>query len=204
MKQARTEVFAAVILAAGRSSRMGRPKLLLPWGETSIAGHLIAQWARLKVKQLVFVCAAGDAAMGDELDRLEFPPSNRIYNESPERGMFSSVQCAASWSGWETGLTHWAMILGDQPHLRPATLSRLIEFARQFPDQICQPAFQGRPRHPVIIPRRIFLDLPRSECGTLKQFLSQHPARLCELNDPGLDLDLDRPEDYARAMRLPG
>ena len=53
-----------VILAAGRSARMGRPKLLLPWGETSVLGHLIKQWQALGARQIAVVCAPGDQAIG--------------------------------------------------------------------------------------------------------------------------------------------
>src|ERR1051326_7538368 len=107
-----------VILAAGRSSRMGRPKLLLPWGESSVLGHLLRVWHSLNARQIGIVCAAHDTGIGAELDRLCFPESQRIANPNPDRGMFSSIQCAAAWRGWEEPLTHWAVVLGDQPHLR--------------------------------------------------------------------------------------
>src|SRR5437016_1251765 len=109
----------SVILAAGRSARMGRPKLLLPWGKTSVLGHLFEQWQRLGTYQIAIVCAAGDSIIQAELDRLKFPAENRIINEAPQRGMFSSIQCAARWRGWKSELTHWAIALGDQPHVRP-------------------------------------------------------------------------------------
>src|SRR6266571_6187375 len=114
--------FGALILAAGASSRMGQPKLLLPWGKTSVLGHLIAQWQQ--EHQIVVVHAAGDQAIGAALDRLSFPEANRIMNPQPERGMLSSIQCAAAWAGWNRGLTHWAIVLGDQPHLRRETLGK--------------------------------------------------------------------------------
>ncbi len=88
-----------IILAAGRSARMGRPKLLLPWGGTSVLGHLIRQWRALDAKQIAVVCARDDGAMQAELDRLGFAEENRICNPAPERGMFSSIQCAAQWPG---------------------------------------------------------------------------------------------------------
>ena len=67
-----------VILGAGASSRMGRPKLLLPWGDTSIVGHLIRQWHLLGAEQIAIVCRAGDKPLTDELNRLDFPPTARI------------------------------------------------------------------------------------------------------------------------------
>src|SRR5437867_10234004 len=108
--------FGAVILAAGASSRMGKPKLVLSWGKTSVLGHLIKQWQQAAAKQIAVVHAAGDQAIGVELDRVNFPVADRIMNPRPERGMLSSIQCAAAWDGWSSGLTHWIVVLGDQPH----------------------------------------------------------------------------------------
>ena len=51
--------FGVVILGAGASSRMGRPKLLLPWGDTSIIGHLIEQWRALAAAQIAVVRRPG-------------------------------------------------------------------------------------------------------------------------------------------------
>ncbi len=122
-----------IILAAGRSSRMGRPKMLLPWGRTTVLGHLLALWSRLGAHQVAVVCASADAAIDTELNRLRFSNKNRITNPDPGQGMFSSVQCAARWRGWNPGLTHWAIVLGDQPHLQRATLATLLDAAAQHP-----------------------------------------------------------------------
>ena len=112
-------------------------------------GHIVWQWTSQGASQVAIVCAAGDEVMAAELDRIGFPGANRIGNPEPERGMFSSLQCAAAWSGWGLDLTHWAIVLGDQPHLRPATLAQLCEFGCSNPGRICQPSLAGRPRHPV-------------------------------------------------------
>src|ERR1017187_5799849 len=138
-----------VILAAGRSARMGKPKLLLPWGTTSVLGHLIEEWRALHARQIAVVCATGDPAIQAEMDRLGFPAQNRIINPNPQRGMFSSIQCAAQWPGWQAALTHWAIVLGDQPHLRPQTLRRVLDFSSAHPTKVCQPARRGHGRHPV-------------------------------------------------------
>ena len=183
---------------------MGRPKMLLPWGETTVLGHLIALWSRLPAEQIAVVCAPADAAITAELDRLRFPVANRIVNPDPSRGMFSSIQCAARWPGWRAALTHWAIVLGDQPHLRPATLAALADFAFRHPGNICQPVRGGHARHPVVLPAEVFAALQDSNDETLKQFLKRKSAnvRRVELDDPGLDLDLDCPADYEKALRL--
>ena len=192
-----------ILLGAGASTRMGRPKLLLPWGTTSVLGHLIAQWRTLRAKQIAVVCAAG-GTLPAELDRLAVGPQDRILNPHPEQGMFSSIQCAARWPGWNADITHWAIALGDQPHLRPDTLRALLVFAAAHPESICQPSRYARPRHPVLLPAGAFARLKDSCDAHLKQFLrdSVPPVQLCELDDPGLDLDLDQPSDYEAALKL--
>ncbi len=190
-----------VILGAGASSRMGTSKLLLPWGGTTIIGHLIQQWQSLGAEQIAVVCRLGDKPLADELDRLRCSRESRIANPQPERGMFSSIQCAANWSGWSDDLVSWAIVLGDQPHLRPDTLRALLAFQARHVEAICQPIYQRRPKHPVLLPRRAFLDLRDTRAATLKAFLQQTACERaqCELDDPGLNVDLDRPEDYAKA-----
>ena len=193
-----------MILAAGASSRMGKAKLLLPWGATSVLGHLIEQWRRLDADQLAVVCSAADDAIADELVRLNFSTNDRIINSVPELGMFSSIQLAARWTGWKPDLTHFVIVLGDQPHLRRATLQKLVDFSSGHPQAVCQPSRAGRPRHPVVLPREIFRELKESTEESLKNFL-QHPpirAELCETDDPGLDLDIDHPADYEKAIQL--
>jgi len=178
--------------------------MLLPWGATTVLGHLIAMWLRLRAEQVAVVCAPEDTALAFELDRLLFPVANRIVNPDPGRGMFSSIQCAARWPGWGASLTHWAVILGDQPHLQATTLTALTDFAVQHSGKVCQPVRQGHARHPVIFPANQFAALKDADDETLKQFLqrSSTDVQLVDLDDPGLDLDLDYPADYERALRL--
>lgn len=193
-----------IILAAGSSSRMGRPKLLLPWGKTSVLGQQIQSWQELSARQVAVVCAGGDELMRTELDRLNFPASNRIQNPQPERGMFGSIRCAAQWPGWFAGLTHWAITLGDQPHLRLETLRALLQFSATQPARVCQPRRLDHLRHPVILPKEIFRQLAQTSAPTLKEFLKTISGEIaaCDLDDAGLDLDMDTPADYERAVAL--
>lgn len=197
---------AAVLLAAGASSRMGKPKLLLPWGDTTVIGHLIALWKKLGAAQIAVVVASPDSAMEAELNRVGFPARGRIINANPQIGMLSSIQCAARWDQWQIGLTHWAIVLGDQPHLKLETLIRLRKFSESHPENICQPAHQGCSRHPVILPKNAFSMLNASTHSTLKDFLKSVAINIktIEIDDPGLDLDVDRPSDYEQAVKLQG
>jgi len=191
-----------VILAAGASSRMGRPKLLLPWRGATVIAQLLSQWQELGAKQIAVVMRGDDAALGAELNRLKFAKENRVINSQPELGMFSSIVCAAKWDGWHPGVQHYAVALGDQPHLQTDALKQLLEFTAKHPEAICQPHFDGRGGHPVILPRTVFEALKETGAATLKDFLKLSPAPhvQCPVADPGLTLDMDTPEDYLRLV----
>jgi molybdenum cofactor cytidylyltransferase len=196
--------FGVVILAAGASRRMGRPKLLLPWGRTSVIGHLLQEWTRLGAVQIAVVCAADARSLETELGRIDFPLANCIVNPAPENGMFSSIQCAANWEAWNPELTHWIITLGDQPHLKAVTLQTLLEFGVRNRDNICQPMRSERRKHPVLFPERFFRELKSSPASDLKMFLQEHADSLSgfESDDAGLDLDMDTPDDYERVKFL--
>ena len=189
-----------VILSAGASARMGRPKLLLPWNGTTVIGGILTQWRELGAGQIGIVLRPGDAALTAELDRLRFPKRDRIVNPQPERGMFSSIVCAANWSGWQKNIHSWAIVLGDQPHLHTETLQTLLKLHAQNREGICQPMSGGCLAHPVILPSSTFDSLKSSGATTLKDFLklAAAPRVQIEVNDAGLLLDMDTPEDYKR------
>jgi molybdenum cofactor cytidylyltransferase len=193
-----------VILGAGASSRMGQPKLLLPWCGTTVIGHILRQWRELGAGRIAIVHRPNDPALFAELDRLEHPRADRIENPQPELGMFSSVICAANWSGWRREISSWAIALGDQPHLRIETLLELLEFHAAHSGAICQPQFGDHGRHPVILPRPAFRQLRNTQAGTLKDFMKivACPRLQCPADDSGLAQDLDTPEDYERIKNV--
>jgi molybdenum cofactor cytidylyltransferase len=195
--------FGVVILAAGASSRMGRPKLTLPWRGSSILGHIIKTWTDLGAQQIAAVLSQANEAVETELDALEFPKRNRIDNPEPARGMFSSIQCAATWNGWAAALTHIVVALGDQPQISRGTLESLLRHVAQHPRAICQPSHHQRPRHPVAFPSEAIRHLASTSCASLKEFLEsgQFERSFIEIADDSLDLDLDFPEEYARALQ---
>ena len=190
-----------VILGAGASSRMGRPKLLLPWRDSTVIGAILWQWRELGAGQIAIVHRPNDEALFAELDRLNVPSQDRIENPKPELGMFSSVICAANWAGWKNEISNWAIVLGDQPHLQTVTLQLLLALAARNADAICQPQFGDHGRHPVILPRTAFEQLRDTRAETLKDFLKLVACRSVQFvtNDSGLALDLDTPEDHIRA-----
>jgi molybdenum cofactor cytidylyltransferase len=83
-------------------------------------------------------------------------------------------------------------------------LLALFEFAARNPTEICQPIQDGHGRHPLVLPRAAFEKLAATTVENLKAFLQSSgvPVRQIPIDDPGLALDLDRPEDYQQALRL--
>jgi molybdenum cofactor cytidylyltransferase len=187
-----------VILGAGASARMGRPKLLLPWRNKTVIGEILRQWRELGAGQIAVVHRPNDTLLAAELEVLDFPANDRIENPQPERGMFSSIVCAANWPGWRKEISSWAIALGDQPHLRTETLRAVLDYAARNADAICQPEFDGHTRHPVILPWAALAELKGSRAASLKDFLQQVPMPRvqCSMADAGLLLDMDTPEDY--------
>jgi CTP:molybdopterin cytidylyltransferase MocA len=176
--------------------------MLLPWGGTSVLGHIIQQWQALSAKQVAVVITREGLNLCQELDRLNFPRVNRIQNPAPESGMFESIQCAAGWSGWSESLTHWVIVLGDQPHLQTRMLRQLLDFAAQNSERVCQPTRRSQWRHPVVLPKRLFRQLSSAKAGTLRGFLLGCDRSGYECDDPLLDYDIDTPEDYQRALAM--
>lgn len=195
--------FGVLILGAGASKRMGRPKLLLPWGETSILGHLARQWKELGARQVALVVREGAGEEKREWVRRGFREEDLIINYRAEEGMFSSVRTAASWSGWENELSSFVIVLGDQPHLQREMLRELVTFSARNAEKICQPSVDGRAKHPVVLPAQEFRELAGAECKTLREFLESRGGQraFLESEDPGLTLDLDTPEEYVFAVR---
>ncbi|PWU16863.1 MAG: hypothetical protein C5B50_12530 [Verrucomicrobia bacterium] len=216
---------------------MGRPKLLLPWGRTSILGHIIGQWQTLGAKQILLVTRPNDSDLHQELARLGyypedhpqphsakiplintplqrgetapsagqtasavFPEPSAIENPNPDLGMFSSIQCAARWEGWNCAIHSYAIALADQPQIRTESLRQFLRFHSANPDAICQPSFEGHARHPVLLPKPAFNELKTTTASNLNDFLrliAFHKVQ-CPINDPGLAFDVDTPEDYER------
>ena len=154
----------------------------------------------MSVAQIAPVIDGSNQLLKSALLDARFSSDEWVENPFPERGMFSSLQEASRWRGWRSGLSQWVITLGDQPHIQISTLRLLLKTARQNPSRICQPVFNGRAAHPIILPVDQFLALAQSDAPDLGAFIRKHQAiRLrVAVNDPGVTRDLDTPADHAR------
>jgi CTP:molybdopterin cytidylyltransferase MocA len=189
------------ILAAGESRRMGQPKLCLPWGKTTILGHLLSQWREAGAEKLLVVHGPGETPVTRELDRLQIPASDRAATVAFERGMMGSVVTAAGRAAQDRSLTHLVIALGDQPQVRPETLSALLLACERSPGRLVRAVHEGKPGHPLALPAASLPELSTTPAETLRDFLRLKEMPVCDLTieDSGVLLDVDTPADYARA-----
>jgi molybdenum cofactor cytidylyltransferase len=187
------------ILAAGESKRMGQPKLCLPWGDTTILGHLLAQWREAGAANILVVHGPGETPVSRELDRLGV--ANRIVNSAMERGMMGSIITAAASAMTDKTLTHLVISLGDQPRVRIETLRELLRACDEAPGQVIRLIHDGKAGHPLALPATMLPELSATPAATLRDFLrlKEMPSRDLTSGDFGILLDVDTPDDYRRA-----
>jgi molybdenum cofactor cytidylyltransferase len=194
------------ILAAGESKRMGQPKLCLPWGQTTILGHILAQWREAGAAKFLVVHGLGETPVTRELDRLNIPSHQRAETVAMHRGMMGSVITAASLAQKDTSLSHLIIVLGDQPQIRTETLRQILRACATSPGKMVRLMPQGKPGHPLALPANVLAELSTTSSETLRDFLRLKDMPGCDLtcDDSGVLLDLDTPDDYGRALRSAG
>jgi molybdenum cofactor cytidylyltransferase len=205
MPQTRRRLFA-VIPAAGRSRRMGRPKLLLPLGTTTIIGRLLETLTAAEIEAFVLVrpddeaLRAEAAGCGAVVVQPDDPPAEmRISVEHLLRAI-DEQRNPRSDDGW-------LLIPGDHPLLSPATLQKLTAIWMKSPTQIVLPTFNARRGHPTLFPWSLAAavqELP-ADVG-INHLVRRHPQMVSEVtvDDPTVVLDIDTPADYEHAQRLFG
>ena len=148
-------MLAAVILSAGASSRMGRPKALLPYREGTFLEHLIEVTRHPLIGVTRVVLGAG-AEVIREAANLD--PSFVVLNKEWEEGQLSSVRAGLrSLEGTETD----GMILCpvDHPLVSARLVAELVERFYEHKRAIVLPVYNGRRGHPVIFSKALFGEL---------------------------------------------
>jgi molybdenum cofactor cytidylyltransferase len=189
---------AGVILAAGRSSRMGRDKALLPYGDSTFLASLVDVF----LEQLdPVVVVLGHHA---EEIRAAAAGARVVVNEDYDRGMLSSLQTGLR--ALPEDVDGAAFTLVDHPGLRKETLARLIETFGQSGAPLVLPTLRGERGHPAVIARALIAELLAlpAEANPQPVLRSHYPrAAFVEVEDPAVAADIDRPEDMARLTENP-
>ena len=197
-----------LVLAGGRSSRMGRPKALLQAGAETFVGRIVRTLREGGVAEVVVVAPAGELAarIGAALAGHRPPPAV-VANPAPDRGQLSSLLVgldAVDRPGVEAAL----VTLVDVPLVTAATVRALLERYRRTGAPIVRPARPGGPGHghPVLFGRALFAALRRADpAAGAKPVVRAHEAGAEDVvvDDPGAFTDVDTPEDYRRAFGIP-
>ncbi|OGD19437.1 MAG: hypothetical protein A2Y70_07545 [Candidatus Aminicenantes bacterium RBG_13_64_14] len=189
----------AVILAAGESRRMGRQKLLLPFGETTVVGAVVGTACASRVDQVLAVLGADRDAVRQEIEPLGI---DFAINEDFKMGMVSSVQ--AGFRALPADAEAAVVMLGDQPFLPARVVDAVVEAYRRSGKGIVVPAFQGRRGHPVLVDLK-FRDevLALDPADGLRRLMRAHPKDVfeAEVEDANILRDMDVPEDYANELK---
>ncbi|MCI0396154.1 MAG: EF2563 family selenium-dependent molybdenum hydroxylase system protein [Chloroflexi bacterium] len=184
----------AVVLAAGQSSRMGRTKQLLPWGETTVLGQTLRHLKQSAVHDILVV--SGHAA--EEVEAIAAAEGvATVRNDHYAEGeMLSSLQVAVQHLPLDRAAV--LVMLADQPMVEPETIDQVLAAYWQGEGEALAPAYRGRRGNPVLIGRRHFAALLALPAGAAPRDALQEALRLVEVLADSVLQDLDRPEDYQR------
>jgi molybdenum cofactor cytidylyltransferase len=194
----------AIIPAAGRSQRMGQPKLLLPWGPATLIEHVLSTWRASRASQVIVVVHPQDhriaelaAAAGAHVVRPESPP------EEMKVSVRLALEFAARFQPRPNDA--WLLAPADMPGLTVTTIDHLIDAYQaslRGPDstpRIWAPSNRGRRGHPVLFPWSLADEVPRLAVDEgLNALLARHPVEDVESAEDAISEDLDTPEDYER------
>jgi molybdenum cofactor cytidylyltransferase len=175
---------AAVVLAAGASARMGRPKAFLEFRGETFLGRLVRIFGYFCGEVIVVASGA-----------MEVRGARVVLNPAPERGMLSSLQCGFAAVNPDTAAVAFTPV--DHPLVLESTVNRIIQGWRG--ELLRIPTFDGRRGHPVLMARPLiaeFLALP--DGAQARDVIHRHEPdiRYIDTNDPGVVRDIDTPADY--------
>ena len=180
----------AIILAAGRSTRMGRPKVLLPWQGRPLLGHVTESLRAAGIAPLLVVVGPDTPALP------ELPGIEVLRHPEARQGLGTSLAAgAAALRGRVRALL---VCLGDQPGIDPAVIAALVA-ALHGPHLAAAPVYRGGVRgHPVLFSAALLPELVRLQGDRgARAVLEAHPTVLLPVDAPAPP-DIDTPGDYDR------
>jgi molybdenum cofactor cytidylyltransferase len=221
-------MITALILAAGQSRRMGQPKMLLPWGETTVLEKVIATFQAAGVDKIIVITGSDrervealvkdsartvfnpDYAEGEMLSSvqaglaglLQPPPSPGAT--SPKSAPIHNFNKALNKSGIGGGREGEAVLigLGDQPQVQESSVRAAVDEYRRSGAALVVPSFQKRRGHPWLVARVHWDEILRMQSpASLRDFLNHHAdeIRYVELDNSSILQDLDTPDDYLKS-----
>lgn len=175
---------------------MGCPKLLLPWGETTVLGQVVAT-AQAAVSPGCVVVIEGAVPLP------RFRNVTHTHADDWAKGMLATVQAGVR--ALPAGCTAWMLALADLPLVAPDTFRAVAARHNPARPRILIPTFAGRRGHPTLFPAGLTPELLALDAQTesLRTLLERHAGLVDEIPvaDPAIRADVDTPADYARAVQ---
>lgn len=193
---------AAIVLAAGKSERMGQNKLLLRLNGNTLIGIILDAIIAAKIDEKVVVLGYKPQQIIESI-KARLDSIKTIINENYEQGMTSSFQKGL---GLMRHVDAAFLILGDEPILDKNLLNVMIQRMEKDGDNalIVSPIHRGKKGHPLLFRKQLFgemLELKKNE--TIRDVVHRHADRLLTIEAPEWTImDIDTPEDFARVRNL--
>lgn len=187
---------AAIILAAGSSSRMGQPKQLLDWDGRSLVQVVAQQALAASVDAVYAVVGAASERVAAALANL---PVKLVENKAYASGQASSLR--AGIAALPADVSAAVVLLGDQPFVSPSIIDAVVVAWQESQAPIVAPSYNGQRGNPVLFARAVFGELLEitGDQGA-RAILQANPGRihLVAFTDARPLEDIDSPEDYQR------
>jgi molybdenum cofactor cytidylyltransferase len=190
-----SERVTGLVLAAGGSRRLGRPKQLLPYGGATLLDHTLATARACAFDQLVCVLGGGSEPIRAAVDL-----TGAVVVENPEFGTGCSSSIAAALSAVDARSDVLVLMLGDQPGVTPATVAALLAGRGEAPLAACR--YDDGRGHPLAFARSTFGELAalHGDKGVWK-LLDRRAGEVVDVPVGGpIPLDVDTWEDYRAVL----
>ncbi|MFZ0663183.1 MAG: nucleotidyltransferase family protein [Acidobacteriaceae bacterium] len=196
---------SAVVLAAGRSARMGWAKQLLRVGGRTMLTQTLENVRASGVDEVILVLGFSAEVIRREIPAALLSAVRVVVNADYESGMASSLRAGLA----TVGLTMDAalIVLADQPFVRPETMGRIIEQYRRSDARIVVPFYRGSRGNPVLLDRAVFAEAMTLEGDVgCRAIFADHAGEMArvDVDDAAILADIDSREDYERLRGAEG
>jgi len=194
-------MIVAVVLSAGESSRMGRPKALLPIDGETFIERIVGALARTRVGKIIVVLGHDAETLKRRLEHLAV---TFLVNADYKSGQLSSLQTAVRRLQSDRECDGMLVHLVDHPYISSTLVDTMIERFYESNKLIVVPRCQGKRGHPVIFSRALFAELLNAPLDQgAKAVVNAHRDETLEIetDDTGIAVDIDTPELYRQHVK---
>jgi molybdenum cofactor cytidylyltransferase len=194
-------MIVAVVLSAGESSRMGRPKALLPIDGRMFIERIVAALKQGNIGRIIVVLGHNAGELKAKISHL---PIEILINDDYKLGQLSSLQVAVRHLRSDAACDGMLVHLVDHPYLPSSLVEEMIRRFYESKKWLVVPRYHGKRGHPVVFARALFDELLAAPMGQgAKAVVNAHPAETLEVEteEEGIAVDIDTPELYRQHVK---